>query len=71
MIIGSLLITLSAFLYIGVKYPWQVYAVQVIGGLGGALSYPSWLGIFTRHIDKQSEALSGVCITQLLILERH
>lgn len=57
MIIGSLLITLSAFLYIGVKYPWQVYAVQVIGGLGGALSYPSWLGIFTRHIDKQSEAL--------------
>src|SRR4030067_3652204 len=53
MIAGSLLITLSAFLYIFIKYPWQVFVVQIIYGVGGAFSYPSWLAIFTRHIDKK------------------
>lgn len=57
MVAGSMLITLAAFLYIWVKYPWQVYAVQVIYGLGGALSFPSWLAIFSRHLDKREEGL--------------
>jgi len=55
MITGSLLITLSAFLYIFIKYPWQVFIVQIVYGVGGAFSYPSWLAIFTRHIDKKEE----------------
>lgn len=55
MIIGSLLITLSAFLYIFIQYPWQVFLVQIIYGFGGAFSYPSWLAIFTRHIDRKEE----------------
>ncbi|NIT03655.1 MFS transporter [Candidatus Saccharibacteria bacterium] len=57
MIAGSLLITTSAFLYILVKYPWQVMVVQAIYGIGGALSYPSWLAIFTRHVDRHEEGL--------------
>jgi len=56
MITGSLLISLSAFLFMWAKLPWHVYAIQVVNGLGGALSYPSWLAIFTRHIDKNKEA---------------
>lgn len=55
MVLGSLVISLSAFLYIFVKYPWQVMAVQILYGVGGALSYPSWLAIFTRHIDSHEE----------------
>jgi|SRR3972149_7864523 len=55
MIIGSLLITISAFLYIVIQYPWQVFLVQVIYGIGGGFSYPSWLAIFTRHIDRKEE----------------
>lgn len=57
MIIGSLLITVSAFMFAFVRLPWQVFAVQIVAGLGGAFSYPSWLAIFTRHIDKREEAL--------------
>lgn len=57
MIAGSFLISFSAFLYIWAKYPWHVYGIQFINGLGQALSYPSWLAIFTRHIDKRKEAL--------------
>jgi MFS family permease len=55
MIVGSSIITLCAFLYIFVKFPWQVILVQALYGIGGALSYPSWLAIFTRHIDKRKE----------------
>lgn len=55
MIMGSILITITAFAYAWVRCPWQLYLVQVIYGLGGALSFPSWLAIFTRHVDKQKE----------------
>jgi MFS family permease len=57
MIIGSVLITIAAFSYAWIHYPWQLYFVQIIYGIGGALSYPSWLAIFTRHIDKREEGL--------------
>jgi len=56
MITGSLLISLSAFLFMWAKLPWHVYVIQMVNGLGGALSYPPWLAIFTRHIDKNKEA---------------
>lgn len=57
MILGSMIITISAFLFIFVQSVWQLYAVQVLYGIGGALSYPSWLALFTRHIDKHEEGL--------------
>lgn len=57
MIVGSLLITISAFLYMLAKTTWQIYGIQVLYGLGGALSYPTWLALFTRHIDKNREGL--------------
>jgi len=57
MILGSLIITISAFLYIFVNNVWTLYGVQMLYGIGGALSYPSWLALFTRHIDKHEEGL--------------
>jgi len=57
MILGSLVITLSAFMYMFVTTPGQLYLVQVLYGIGGALSYPSWLALFTRHVDKNEEGL--------------
>lgn len=55
MVFGGLVISISAFLYIFVQYPWQVIAVQIVYGLGGALAYPAWLAIFTRHVDAHKE----------------
>lgn len=57
MILGSLFITLSAFLYMFVKSPTHLYIVQFIYGIGGALSFPSWNALFTRHVDKHEEGL--------------
>ncbi len=55
MITGSLIVALCAFLYIFVTLPWQVIAVQILYGVGTALSFPAWQAIFTRHIDRRQE----------------
>lgn len=57
MMIGSLLVSITPFFYAFIKTPIQLFVVQFMYGLGGALSYPSWLAIFTRHIDKKQEGL--------------
>lgn len=53
MVCGSVLTSFVPFLYLVIKTPIEVYAAQMIYGLGEALSYPSWLAIFTRHIGKK------------------
>ncbi len=55
MIVGSVLLASSAFLYIFAKEIWHVYLIQIVGGIGAGLSYPGWVAIFTRHIDKNRE----------------
>lgn len=57
MMLGTAFIALSAFLFIFARYPWHVIAIQVLTGIGGALSYPTWQAIFTRHIDNREEGL--------------
>lgn len=57
MVVGSMLISLSAFLYMFATTRAHVYGIQVLYGIGGALSYPTWLAIFTRHVDKNREGL--------------
>jgi DHA1 family quinolone resistance protein-like MFS transporter len=57
MIVGSVLISVTAFAFMFASAPWHVIAIQVISGIGGALSYPSWQSIFTKHLDKREEGL--------------
>jgi len=56
MFLGGALITLVPFLYIFAQFPWQVYLLQFIYGIGAALDWPAWMGLFTRHIDKDKES---------------
>lgn len=51
MVLGSILTSLVPFSYLLIKTPVQVYIAQALYGLGAALSYPSWLAIFTRHVS--------------------
>jgi len=55
MVVGSLLVSIVPLLYIFVKTPTHLYAIQLIYGIGGAISSPGWYAIFTRHIDKTKE----------------
>lgn len=51
---------IAAFIPIGYLFsssPWHIYFLQIIYAIGMSMVFPSWLAIFTRHIDKGKEAL--------------
>jgi sugar phosphate permease len=55
MIMGTLLTSIVPIGYIFSTEPWHIYLWQVVHAVGVAMSLPSWLAIFTRHIDKGKE----------------
>jgi len=57
MVFGSLGITIVPLLYIFIETPVHLYLVQLFYGFFAAVAFPSWMAIFTRHIDKEREGL--------------
>jgi len=55
MFLGSIIISFIPLCYIAVTTPTQLYLVQFVFGLGQALTFPSYMAIFTRHIDSREE----------------
>ncbi|HWA51662.1 MAG TPA: MFS transporter [Patescibacteria group bacterium] len=57
---GSLLMSLSLFLYVIAKTPLHIYIISLLYGIGSGAAYPAWTGIFTRNMvgDKESFAWS-------------
>ena len=55
MIVGSLMIAVVPFMYIYSLYPWHVYVLQAIAGFGSAMAFPTWMALFTRHLDNTHE----------------
>ncbi len=53
--IGSLLISIVPFGYALSTTLWQLYLIQFLYGLGGALSFPSWRIIFTRFMNRDRQ----------------
>jgi len=56
MVIGTFITALVPIGYLFSSAPWHIYFFQVIHAMGMAMTLPSWLAIFTRHIDKGKEA---------------
>lgn len=57
LLIGNTIIALVPFLYLGVTTTSDLYLVQGLLGIGGALAVPPWFVLFSRHIDKNKETL--------------
>jgi DHA1 family quinolone resistance protein-like MFS transporter len=55
MFVGSLVMALIPLLYLVIATPFQLYLVQFVLGFFTAATFPSYMGIFTRHIDKDRE----------------
>jgi len=56
MVIGTFITAIVPIGYLLSSLPWHIYFFQVIHAIGMAMTLPSWLAIFTRHIDKGREA---------------
>ncbi len=56
MVIGMFITALVPIGFLFSSLPWHIYFFQVIHAVGMAMTLPSWLAIFTRHIDKGKEA---------------
>ncbi|MEM0317671.1 MAG: MFS transporter [Candidatus Nezhaarchaeales archaeon] len=54
---GTIIVGASFLLYVFATYPWQVYVLQALNGIGTALRYSSIMSLFTRYIDKGHESL--------------
>lgn len=64
MLIFSYLMAIVPILYLFISQPWQLYGVQFLLGLFTAFTFPSYMAIFTRHIDKNKEGTEwGVYFT--------
>ncbi len=64
MVVFSVLMGFVPLLYLVIDQPWQLYIVQFLLGIFTAMTYPSFMAIFTRHIDKRKEATEwGVYFT--------
>jgi len=56
MVIGTFIAGFIPLGYLFAFHPWHIYALQAIYAIGMSMVFPSWLAIFTRHIDKGREA---------------
>jgi MFS family permease len=56
MLIGAVIVALVPLGYLVVHTSGQIYLLQMVYAIGGAMYSPPWGGIFTRHIDKDREA---------------
>jgi len=55
MVAGTFITAVVPIGYLFSSEPWHIYLWQVVHAIGMAMSLPSWLAIFTRHIDKGKE----------------
>lgn len=57
MVIGAVMMAVVPLLYyLFAREVWHVFALEVLNGIAYALHIPTWLAIFTRHIDKHKES---------------
>lgn len=55
-VIGTYIIALVPFLYFLINSISQLYLVQIVYGIGGALAFPGWIAMYTRHLDRGHES---------------
>lgn len=56
MVVGTFVVAFVPIGYLFSTEPWHIYILQIVHAIGMAMALPSWLAIFTKHIDKGKEA---------------
>lgn len=64
LVVFTFIMSLLPLSYLYINTPAQLYGVQAIFGLATAFTYPSFMTIFTRHIDAHKEGVEwGIYFT--------
>lgn len=56
MVLGTFFVSTVPFIYIFANDIIHIYIAQVVHGIGSALAFPTWLSIWTSHLDKDHES---------------
>ncbi len=56
LIIGTLIISIVPFIFVLANRIEHIYLAQIIRGIGAGLAVPTWLSLFTTHIDRGKES---------------
>lgn len=56
LILGTFLIALVPFFYIFATHIKHIYAAQVLYGIASGLAFPTWLGLWSTHLDRNHES---------------
>lgn len=56
LVLGTACMAFVPFLYIFCTHIIYIYIAQVILGIGSALAFPTWLGLWSLHLDKKKES---------------
>jgi len=68
LIVGTFLISITPFIYMFAENIKTVFFAQVIHGIGSGLVYPTWLGLWSTHLDKKHESFEWSLYSTLVTL---
>jgi len=68
LLIGRLLISSVPFIYIFARDMNMVFFAQVVYGIGAGLAYPTWLGLWSAHLDKNKESFEWSLYSTLTVI---
>lgn len=64
LVLGTFIMAVIPFIYIFATKIQHIYIAQVIYGIGAGVVYPTWLGLWSTHLDKKHESFEwGVYAT--------
>jgi MFS family permease len=56
LIVGTICVATVPFLYVFATTVEHIYIAQVLYGIGSGLAYPTWLGLWSTHLDRHHES---------------
>jgi MFS family permease len=56
LLLGTLLMAAVPVIYVTAGSIYQIYAAEIIYGLGSGLAYPTWLGLWSANLDRGKES---------------
>ncbi len=56
LLLGAFFVTATPFIYIFTDHVTWIYVAQFVYGVGSGLMFPTWLRLWTTHLDKHHES---------------